>query len=65
MNKQTTKEPEIDIIFDNDGSLEEVSIRDEKGVLHVRKRNKGHETKDNGLDKSVDVGYGMNIDVMK
>ena len=51
--------------FNRNGELDEITVTDEKGTLTIKEKKNRHELKNNGLNESVDVGYGMNVDIMK
>lgn len=65
MNKQITERNKVTANFNQNGELDEVTVTDEKGTLTIKEKKDRRELKDNGIDKSVDVGYGMNVDIMK
>lgn len=65
MNKQITEKNKVTANFNQNGELDEITVTDEKGTLTIKEKKNRHELKNNGLDKSVDVGYGMNVDIMK
>lgn len=65
MNKQITERNKVTANFNRNGELDEITVTDEKGTLTIKEKKNRHELKNNSLDKSVDVGYGMNVDIMK
>ncbi len=65
MNKQITERNKVTANCNRNGELDEVTVTDEKGTLTIKGGKNRHELENNGIDKSVDVGYGMNVDIMK
>lgn len=65
MNKQITERNKVTANFNRNGELDEITVTDEKGTLTIKEKKNRHKLENNGIDKSVDVGYGMNVDIMK
>ena len=65
MNKQITERNKVTANFNRNGELDEITVTDEKGTLTIKEKKNRHELENNDIDKSVDVGYGMNVDIMK
>lgn len=65
MNKQITERNKVTANFNRNGELDEITVTDEKGTLTIKEKKNRYELENNGIDKSVDVGYGMNVDIMK
>lgn len=65
MNKQITERNKVTANFNRNGELDEITVTDEKGTLTIKEKKNRRELENNGIDKSVDVGYGMNVDIMK
>ena len=65
MNKQITERNKVTANFNRNGELDEITVTDEKGTLTIKEKKSRHELENNGIDKPVDVGYGMNVDIMK
>lgn len=65
MNKQITERNKVTANFNRNGEFDEITVTDKKGTLTIKEKKNRHELENNGIDKSVDVGYGMNVDIMK